>query len=293
MTGDSYTLDELLCTTMARQIEDGDVLLEGIGAFLPTAAYELARQTHAPNAVSWSPIGGVFRSDSVQLGLGEYERETLRVAHGRATYGEIALWFLPAYLPAERPRWKEFMRPAQVDPFGNTNNVVIGPYDSPTVRLPGGVGLPDGCALERGLIMYVPRHDRRTLVGQVDFISGVGCLLPDGNSEGVASKPEVITTDLGVFEFEEGGGLRARSLHPGVGTALVRERTGFDITVPDDVTSTPLPTPEELRLLREVIDPRGLRRLELLAGRERLRLIREIIEEEPAPSSERAGRVST
>jgi glutaconate CoA-transferase subunit B len=280
-----WSMDELLCVCIAREISDGDVLLEGIGAFLPTAAYELARLTHAPGVVSWSSIGSVFRTDFVPLSLSGYESATLDVGVARASYGEIALWYLPKYLRREDPVWKEFMRPAQVDARGNTNNVVIGDYHRPDVRLPGGVGLPDGAPIERTVSMYLPRHDRLAVVDRVDFISAPG--YPETSSAGDETpNPHVLISDLGVFRFHRDGCLRILSLHPGVSAEVVRERSGCDVAIGDETVETTPPIAEEVQVLRDVVDPLGLRRLELLSRKRRFDALRDVIAGRPVQPPE-------
>lgn len=266
------TPDELICVSIARSVEDGDVLMEGIGALLPTAGYELARATHAPNAIGLSPVGGVFRTGVVPLSLDRYELDTMSAARKRFGYGEIALWYLPAYIGRAGTRWMEFVRPAQVDAQANTNNVVVGRRSPPQVRLPGAVGLPDVAALCRRVCLYVPRHDRRTFVERVDFASTAGRL-----REGELDAPPRVVTNLGVFAFRSEGGLVAESLHPGVAAEEVEAATCFEVEIPSSTPTTPLPSAEELRLLREEIDPLGLRRLELVSGPARYRLIREML----------------
>jgi acyl CoA:acetate/3-ketoacid CoA transferase beta subunit len=261
-----------MCVSIARSVEDGDVLMEGIGAMLPTAGYELARATHAPNAIGLSPVGGVFRTGVVPLSLDRYEPDTMSASRKRFTYGEIALWYLPAYVGRASTRWVEFVRPAQVDAQANTNNVVVGRRSAPEVRLPGAAGLPDVTALCLRVFMYVPRHDRRTFVERVDFISTAG-RLHDFEADAL---PRVVT-NLGVFAFRPEGGLVAESLHSGVTRDEVQAATCFAVEIPSSTPTTPSPSAEELRLLREEIDPLGLRRLELVSRPERYRLIRELL----------------
>lgn len=259
---------------IAGEIEDGDVLLEGIGTFLPTSAYLLAQAMHAPRSVRLCPVGGIFVGESHGLSLAAYEFETLGRGLARFDYWDVNGSYLPTFIPGRRNPWKEFLRPAQVDRTGRTNNVVIGPYDRPVVRLPGAAGLPDGVPVEPAVYMYVPRHDRNVFVERLDFVSTPGV------QEG--AKPCMVVTNLAVMRWAGDGVLEVRSLMPGVTPEQVRDQTGFDVRLPDRLQPfTPL-SPEALRRLREDIDPLSLRDLELLAGESRLAHIEQLAMREPA-----------
>lgn len=279
---EAYGVDELLCAVISRQVDDGDVLLEGIGTFLPAAAYELARRCHAPNAITFTPVGTVFRARPLGTALAGYESAALEAGLRQVSYGEMALQYLPAYLGRQRPAWKEFARPAQVDRWGNTNNVVIGDYATPTFRLPGAVGIPDGTSLLRSISLYVPRHTVRVLVPEVDFVSGLGWRRADGELREKHGRPRLLVTDLAVITFDSERGATLCSVHPGVTVDDVRAATGFDLVI-GQVGCTEPPTPEELDLLRREIDPLGLRRLELYAARPRRALLRAALRGDAVP----------
>jgi acyl CoA:acetate/3-ketoacid CoA transferase beta subunit len=267
----TYTIDELMCVAMAREIDDGDVVLEGIGTFLPTAAYELARASHAPGLTIFSPTTGGYRTQPVPLTLEAYERALHDAASRTLSYTEMVLWHLPAYLPRRPERYKEFLRPAQLDPLGNTNNVRVRAPGGRAVRLPGGVGIPDTMALHERVLLYLPRHDARVFVPRLEVLSGVA---GDGVDERVRrTAPPMLITELGVFELGTPG-MRAVSLHPGVTIDDVRERTPIAVGAASEPGATEPPGAVELALLRDVVDPQGLRELEFLPSRERLQALR-------------------
>jgi glutaconate CoA-transferase, subunit B len=152
---------------------------------------------------------------------------------------------------------------AQLDMYGNANNSVIGSdYHAPKVRLPGTAGRGDMGSLGKRLFYWNTNHNPRSLVERVDFRSAAGYL--DGGDErerlGLGPGPEVVVTNLAVLDFEpESKRMRLVSVHPGVTVEQVREATGFELLVPDgDVPETTPPTDEQVRLLREEIDPDGL-----------------------------------
>lgn len=156
------------------------------------------------------------------------------------------------------------MGPVQVDRTGSCNISVLGDWLHPKVAMIGSRGIPDDMVRLPELTFHVRRHTPRALVERVDFRCGLG-FGPDRDKIGLTlGEPGMVVTDLGVFDFDRtGAGMRARSLHAGVTFSDVREATGFELLEPDgDVPVTPPPTAEELRLIREVIDPLGVRRLD-------------------------------
>jgi acyl CoA:acetate/3-ketoacid CoA transferase beta subunit len=265
---------EHMVAAIAREIEDGDVLLEGIGTFLPTSAYMLAQRTHAPTAVRLCPVGNVFVGEGHRLSCAGYEGETLRRGLFRFDYWDVNGSYLPTFMPGRKGRWKEFLRPAQVDATGRTNNVAIGPYEAPRVRLPGAAGLPDGMPLEPALYMYVPRHDRNAFVDRVDFVSGPG--LHEG------AHPHVIITNLAIMRFAADGVLEVEALLPGATAEEVRDNTGFDLRFRAPLVPFVPLDERQRRVLRADIDPDGLRELEFHVGRGRLDRIEQLARRDPA-----------
>jgi glutaconate CoA-transferase subunit B len=273
-----YTIDELICVCITRQIKDGELVAQGIATPLVAAGYLLARLTHAPNVAFVSAIGNSICYDWAPLSLSHIEEAWLGWATHILSFAEIAGTVLPTFSP------REFFRPAQVDTYGNFNNVVIGDYQSPRLRLPGCGGIADVTAFSPRIYLYVPRHERRAFVERLDFRSGTGFLNGEGKEErrrrGITSPgPRYLISDLGQFDYAHGR-MRLISYHPGVSVAEVQAQTGFPLEVAPDVTETPPPTREQVRLLREEIDPLGIRRLECLSGRERRSALREIVERE-------------
>ena len=270
----AVTSAENLVATIANQIDDGDVLLEGIGTFLPTSAYLLAQATHAPNSIRLCPVGNVFVAEAHGLSMAEYEFETLRRGLYRYTYWDVNASYLPSFLPGRRGGWKEFLRPAQVDRTGRTNNVAIGPYEAPTVRLPGAAGLPDGVPIEPALYMYVPRHDRNCFVAKLDFVSAPG--IEDG------AHPLLIVTNLAIMRLAADGVLEVETLMPGATSEEVQDNTAFELRFRTQLVPFRPPTAHQLLVLRRDIDPQSLRDLELHVGEDRLARIEALARQEPA-----------
>ena len=152
-----------------------------------------------------------------------------------------------------------------------------GTYENPRLRLPGSGGIPDVTVFEENVCLYVPRHGRHTFVKELDFRSGLGNVAGRRYGKG----PRYLISDLGQFDFEpESGRMRLQTLHRGVSLRRVQAKTGFELLLAENVTETPLPTTEELRLLRREIDPFSVRTLETLSGAARREKLREILQQE-------------
>ena len=239
--------DEMMTVASARLLKNEDVCFVGIG--LPSAAANLARLTHAPDIVLIYESGTIAtKPDVLPLSIGDGElAETARVVVSVPEMfrywlqgGRITIGFLGA---------------AQIDRYGNINSSVIGDYRNPKVRLPGGGGAPE-IATSSGEVYVLLRQSTRTFVETVDFITSLGHY-KGGDSRDrfkVPGKgPTVIITNLGVLRLDpESREFKMASLHPGVCREQATESTGWDLAFADDLTMTPPPTGEELRVLRDL-----------------------------------------
>jgi acyl CoA:acetate/3-ketoacid CoA transferase beta subunit len=152
------------------------------------------------------------------------------------------------------------MGASQIDRFGNQNISCIGDWEKPKRQLLGVRGAPVN-TLNNPTSYWIPKHSRRVFVEKVDMVCGVGY-----DHAGGARHHRIprVVSDLGVFDFDTPDrSMRLASLHPGVTVEEVRDATGFALTIPDEVPSTREPTPTELRLIREVIDPDNRRAREV------------------------------
>ncbi len=264
------TPDEFMVTCMSRQIRDGELVAQGLATPLVTAAYLLARHTHAPHLYFASAIGqGVCRNPA-PLGLKRIESLWLDRSMTHAGFVRAVADVLPRLRPLE------FFRPAQIDPAGNFNNIAFGKnFQKPRQRLPGTGGIPDVTTFISDIHLYIPRHSRVTFVPKLDFLSGLGYHPARTHGEG----PRYLVTDLGQFDFADGQ-MRLTTAHPGVSIEQIQAHTGFPLVISPNFSETPLPTEEELRILRQEIDPLGIRRLELFSGAERRQLLHDILRQE-------------
>jgi glutaconate CoA-transferase subunit B len=270
MTEVPYTVDEIMSVCIARQVVDGEIVAQGINTPLVMAGVILAKLTHAPRLTFATAIGQAIASEWAPLSIVHIEDAWLSLGLYHTGFGMAAAELLPKFKP------KEFFRPAQVDAAGSTNNIAFGrDYAKPRMRLPGSGGIPDVSPVGEHAYLYVPRHSPVTFVETLDYVSGVGHVPQRTHGAG----PHYCITDLGEFDWANGR-VRVISLHPGVTLAHVQRKTGFALEVAPALRETAPPSPEELRLLREVIDPLNVRKLETLGGTARKDLLREIINRE-------------
>jgi glutaconate CoA-transferase subunit B len=267
---DEWTVDELICTCISRQVHDGEVLTQGLATPLVAAGYLLAWHTHAPNATFASAIGQTLCQEGAPLSLLNIEQFWLEKALSSFGFVSAAADLLPSVKP------KEFFRPAQVDPFGNFNNIGFGKdYEHLRLRLPGTGGIPDVSTYMDGIYLYVPRHSKITFVKELDFLSGLGH--SDVRVRGGGTT--YLVSDLGEFDFHNKH-MRLVRIHPGISLERVKAKTGFEFDISEDLHDTTPPSTEELKLLREVIDPLGIRNLERMSGPKRNIAIRAILKKE-------------
>lgn len=159
------------------------------------------------------------------------------------------------------------MMASQIDRTGNQNISAIGPWAQPKAQLVGVRGAP-GNTVNHSTSYWVPNHSTRSFVEQVDVVSGVGYARADAAGPSATRFHEIraVVSNLGVFDFATPDRtMRLASIHPGVTVDDVVAATGFTLTIPDDVPTTRTPTDEELTLLRDVLDPRGVRDREVSA----------------------------
>lgn len=274
-----YTIDELMTVLMAREVNNDDVMIVGVATPMVWAAFTLAKVTHAPDAVYHYIMGNTFVFEPRQVSLLYLEMNTAR-AYRLQNSAECTL----ESLPSDKLTTIEFFRPAQIDQFGNTNNICIGEWDKPKIRLPGAAGIFDfSMFYKRGSFLYTPRHNTRTFVPteKLDFVSGVG--FPNGKpSICGGSGPQCVITNLAYLTFDDDNNNKKRmklgSMHPGVSLETLKNSTGFELLIPDSVKKTKPPTVTEISLLRNKVDPLNIRKLEVSSGKEREELLNKVID---------------
>jgi acyl CoA:acetate/3-ketoacid CoA transferase beta subunit len=231
---------------------DGEILVSPIGN-LPQIGARLARATFEPELLLTD--GVAFLVAGVQpLGA----PASAGVVEGYMPYRAVfdTVW---------SGRRHVMMGATQIDRFGNQNISCIGDFARPKAQLLGMRGAP-GNTINHATSYWVPNHSAQVFVPKVDVVSGVGYDRAAKLGPRSARFHEIrrVVSNLGVFDFETPDhAMRLRSVHPGVRVEEIVEQTGFALVVPDRVPETRAPTDEELRLIREVIDPKGLREKEI------------------------------
>jgi len=282
-TFDGVSAAEQLVSRLAAEIRDYDVVHIGASTPLVLAASLLARSTHAPHLTLF-PISmtGVVADGVYPITLTMWE--AMAMANG-LQYRLIELF---NHVEGDVGFDVEPLAPAQIDRYGNVNNSVIGSYHKPKLRFPGAAGIDNIPLCPRTpVILYTAHHTPRTFVERVDFITGAGYLSggDDRIKHGIPGKggPRIIVTNLAVMDFEPvTRKMRLVTINPGVTVDEVRAATGFELVIPATVPQTPAPAAEELRLLREVIDPLGICGLDFVASSDRRARILEILDREVA-----------
>ena len=242
-----YTPTEMMTVAAARALKNDDVCFVGIGA--PSAACNLARLTHAPDIVLIYEFGTIETKPNI-LPLSIGDGELCETALFTVSVPEMFRYWLQGGRVTTG-----FLGGAQIDRFANLNTTVVGPYDKPSVRLPGGGGAPE-IATNCGRIFITMSHSKRAFVEKLDFVTSLGHGKggDDRQKLGVTTDgPTKVITDLCVLEPDPvTKELTVASLHPGVTREQVVSATGWKIKFADKVGETPPPTDKELKVLREL-----------------------------------------
>lgn len=242
-----YTADEMMTIAAARMVRNGAACFVGIG--LPSAAANLARLTHAPDTVLIYESGTIGAKPSV-LPLSIGDGELAETADTVVSIVEIfSYWLMGGRIDLG------FLGAAQIDRFANINSTVIGPYGSPSVRLPGAGGAP-AIAASCGEVLITLRQNARAFVDKLDFQTSGGHLEGGDSRERMrfpGKGPTAVISDLGILTPDpETKELTLTSIHPGVTVEQVIAATGWPLKVAADVAVTAPPTETELAVLRDL-----------------------------------------
>lgn len=234
----SFATPDVMACAIARLLRDRETAFFGLASPLVMVSTLLARASHAPNLTFLSIPG------SVDATLETLPRSTVDSA---LLQGSKAIFSLADVfdLSARGRLDTAFLSGVQIDRQGRINMSAIGPYEKPKVRLPGGAGSALLLPTARRTILWRTRHDARTFVDRLDFVTAAG-------------NTEWVVTPLCLFRRNTDGHLDVHSIHPGVTPEQVAQATGFPVTVGPDTPVTPSPTSEELALLQK-IDPDNVR----------------------------------
>ena len=247
-----YADREIMAISAGRLIKDDEVIFAGTG--LSMLAATVAKRIYAPNAVVFFETGGIDPSlDELPMAVADP-----RVMHG----GCMNSGLIDAFTILGHVRVKSiaFLGAAQIDRFGNINSTCIGAYHQPKARFPGSGGACDAASLGASVIIFM-QHERRRFVERLDYLTSPGWVRGGGSreEEGLPrGGPTAVVTNLGIMRFSEDiKTMYLAEYYPGVTVEDIVENTGFEI---DTATATEsiAPSDEELRVLREEIDPQRL-----------------------------------
>ncbi|MCZ6860769.1 MAG: 3-oxoadipate--succinyl-CoA transferase subunit B [Alphaproteobacteria bacterium] len=248
----NYTASELLAVASGRLLEDGQTVFAGVG--IPLLAATLAQRLHGPGLTILFE-GGTLGPFVVpgELPPSTNEQRCTRRANMLLSITDVLLLLQRGYVDVG------FMGGAQIDRYGNLNSSFIGDPTDPAIRLPGTGGGNDISSLTQMIVAI--KHEKRRFVDKVDFITSPGFLgggstrADSGLSTGGMYR---VVTDLAILDFDdETREMKIAALHPGVTAEQVRDNTGFDIRIDDDVETTEPPSKAELDVLRH-LDPEML-----------------------------------
>jgi glutaconate CoA-transferase, subunit B len=272
----NYEIHELMVARVAQEVDEDGVVVMGSFTPLAYAAYMLAKITHARDAymVGFDAVG----MQPIPLSFTGAEASVYR--------GAVCRWGMLTEINSihlSNHGGVEAVSSAQFDGDGAINLSAIGSFEQPKVRLPGGAGAAEVIKMYRKMIAYFGNHNSRTLVEKVPFVTGTRWRVGDESRReaGLQPGPIVVVTNLAVLvKDHDDRPFRIESLHPGVEAATVVENTGFELEVPEEIATTAEPTDEQLRLLREVVDPRGTVKFDFLSGEQRLAYLDQILDAE-------------
>jgi len=238
----------MMIVVSARQLAGERVCFVGVGP--PNIACNLAKMTVSPD-LELVYESGVFGSVPARLPLSIGDPTLVTGSVQVTSMFELFAYYLQGGLIDVG-----FLGASQIDRYGNINTTVIGDYAAPMVRLPGSGGACE-IAINAKKVFVIMPQSKRSFVDRIDFITSPGHLGGARPAEWGAG-PSVVVTGLGVYRFGAATGeMELASLHPGVTLEEVRDSTGWELRVSEDLEETAPPSELELRLIREELDPRG------------------------------------
>lgn len=247
-----YSPTEIMAIMAGRMVKDEDVLFCGTG--LSMIAATVAKRVYAPKSVIFFETGGIDTAlPELPLAVSD-----LRVMYGTSVNAGLLESF--SILSHKKIYSKAFLGAAQIDRFGNLNSTCVGDYWHPAVRFSGSGGGGDAACLAAEVIIFM-QHEKRRFVEKVDYLTSPGWLSGPGAREKAGlyrGGPSAVVTNLGIMRFDEKTKeIYVAEYYREVTSQQIQENTSFEIDISRAVESKPV-TEEELRVLREEIDPQRL-----------------------------------
>jgi glutaconate CoA-transferase, subunit A len=276
-SGSPWTIDELMVVRLSREYDNSSICSVGSVSPLAMVSYLLAKKTHAPGLTIIALNGGFIDIDFHPMSL--TLAEPLQFGSAKICWGgdETYHWYYQ-----QGRITHEVITVAQVDVHGRTNNAWI-KSKGKLLRLPGQGGMADVSNLHQNFVLYLTRHSPERFIEAVEFCTASRGLLTDEERTRGGLQPGKVRliSDLGMFELDaEQKRFRLQSIHPGVSLDKIKAQTGGDFLIAEPLPQTEAPSQDDLRLIREEVDPFGIRQLEFVPGRDRLAMIQRILDAE-------------
>ena len=275
---DKVTSDEIMAFALANEYNNESLCSSGAVSPLANVSYFLAKRLHAPKLILTTMTYGHHDVNFRPMTLSFSEvldRETcINYWGGDDSY---SIYYQNGQIT------HEVIGAAQIDKYGDVNNIEIKKKSGGVLRLPGQGGMADVSNLHQHFICYVTKHSKLSFVEKVDYVSAGRGLFKDQDRLKAGLKPGdvKIFTNLCIFEKNKKTGLlEVASIHKGVRKNDIEKNTSFKVRYKKDCKITKTPTPSQLNVLRNIVDPLNIRKLEFTSGEERIKLLEEIISKE-------------
>ncbi|MCU0595459.1 MAG: ketoacid-CoA transferase [Desulfobacterota bacterium] len=248
----TYSANEMMALAAGRFIKDGDIVFAGTGVAMLAAT--AAKRIYAPKAVVFFETGGVDPSlEEIPMAVAD-----LRVMYGTCLNSGLIEAF--SIVGHRKLHTVAFLGAAQIDRYGNLNTTSLGDYHRPKTRFSGSGGACDVASFASGVITFM-QHEKRRFVEQLDYLTSVGWYRGGDSRRKLGLRrggAMAVVTNLGVMKFNETTReMVLAQYYPGIAVDTIVENTGFPIEV-SGATEAREPTAEELRILREEVDPQRL-----------------------------------
>ncbi|RWE42780.1 MAG: CoA-transferase [Mesorhizobium sp.] len=269
------SVDEVIAARIAAELDNESFASAGAVSPLANVAYRLAKATHAPDMIIATMSCGHLDIAPSPMILSLIESLDCETAAAHAGGDDTYSTYYQAGAVTH-----EIVGAAQVDRRGRVNTVALRKPSGGLIRLPGQGGMADVANMHRDYLLYVPRHSAQSLVDGVEIASSARGLLTPAEREpmGYRTGKALVFTDLCVFRLDQiSQELIVIETMPGTTQQQICDATGFAVTFDADCREVPLPSSDTLAVLRNRIDPLGLRRLEFVSAKERGALIAEIL----------------
>lgn len=272
------TSDEIMAFALSKEYNNESLCSSGAVSPLANVSYFLAKKTHAPKLMLTTMTYGHhdvdFRPMTISFSEVLDRQSCVNYWGGDDSY---SIYYQNGQIT------HEVIGAAQIDRFGDVNNIEIKKKSGGLLRLPGQGGMADVANLHQNFICYVTKHSKLSFVNKVDYVSAGRGVFQDEDRKKAGLKPGKVKifTNLCVFEKSfKTGLLEVVSIHHGVFKNEIESNTGFKVVYAKNCIITPKPTNRELKILREEVDPLNIRKLEFVSGEDRMKLFKEILQKE-------------